>query len=42
MDSGVLFHSLQRKNNQFSTPWKENVHRHSLQSFALIPIEIFC
>jgi len=25
-----------RNNNQFSTPWKENAHGHSLQSFALI------
>jgi len=25
-------------NNQFSTPEKENAHRHSLQSFSLIPL----
>jgi len=24
------------RNKQFSIPWKENAHRHSLQSFALI------
>jgi len=31
-----VFPHIIRNNKQFSMPWKENAHRHSLQSFALI------